>query len=104
MPSTKASTKPTHRMAISDVWCGIDRPVGGGENDSEALARSMQRAPRDRRHATRAVARVSEAHPGWRATSPEALLAGMADNDPGCASLARATPLRRSPRRRRHQV
>src|SRR3546814_8951309 len=44
MPSTKASTKPTHRMAISDVWCGIDRPVGGGGDDSEGLARSMQRA------------------------------------------------------------
>src|SRR3546814_10602610 len=44
MPSTKASTKPTHRMAISDVWCGIDRPVVGGGDDSEGLARSMQRA------------------------------------------------------------
>src|SRR3546814_16586732 len=44
MPSTKASTKPTHRMAISDVWCGIDRPVGGGGDDREGLARSMQRA------------------------------------------------------------
>src|SRR3546814_1494219 len=31
MPSTKASTKPTHRMVFSDVWCGIDRPVGEGE-------------------------------------------------------------------------